>query len=605
MLPMVVGLVLLTTQSGFDWKTSGESGPLDKFSMTANFTGNGMPFEGPIPENSDIKVGKGGRVFARVNVEFYVEQYGKNEEVWSNTCGNMCQGPPPVHKSHEECDRFCDSPCETTHKFESLAHEGFCGWRLSSVEQPFTEAFADAAMLFRKRGMAVDENLDWLTNIRDEFITKANEKAANEKFVFEPKHVGQTPYAPCLTGKFTVSTRKERVMANVMKDLVFQEASNGGYVTVYEMPMGDDVQIPVTQGSDAISGVTTETMVRCLCGNDETALMEDQPAIQLGDHWRTIPISNTKAGFETIGRNMKRGDTQIAAFGESMNGCSFEITGNPMARLYLPAGTLLVPNDNKAQVMILMESYNSSLVASLFPAAKIVRAACTEMSKEEPSPKTKFAIVGANDGNLNRIAEYTANSRFRGPWDQARVWIYTDGATFAEIEKKLNPMISKGTYLFELDRVLKGGISPEKRKKLSSNITLDMIADARCGTTGLNRALPILWKADSKKLMESAPTFAKNWISDSESQGQEMLANVAFFLGIKKQPEARAAARKVLAAVPSNLRSQVAAFGGLESISSGVFSKNKAEVKETVELLKAFDAAKYAKTIELGEERLK
>jgi len=605
MISMLVGLTLLPTQYGFDWTINGENGPLDKFNMTANFSSNGMPFEGPIPEDKDIKLSNRGRVFARINVEFYIEQYGQNVELWSNTCGNQCQGPPPTHKTHEECDRFCDAPCETTHKFEGLAHGGFSGWALDQVSQPFTEAFSEAATLFKKRGMPVDENMDWLTHMRDEYISRANDKATNEKFVFEPKHIGRTPYAPCLTGKFTVTSRNERVMANIMKDLVFQDVVNGEYATVYEMPMGEDVQIPVSQGSDAISGVTTETTIRCLCGSEETALMEDQPALQLGNNWRTIPISNPSAGFETIARNMKRGDTQISAFGESMNGCTFEISGDPMAQLYLPAGTLLVPNDRNAQVMMLMEDYNSSLVASLFPAPKLVRAACTEIGKDEPSPKTKFAIASANDGNLNRLADYTAKSRFRGPWDQARIWMYTDAATFSEIEKKLNPMVTKSTYLLELDRVLKGGISADKRKKLNANISLDMIADFRCGISGLTRALPILWSKDSKKLMESAPTFAANWMKESETPGPEMVISLVHFLGIKKQPEARAAARKVLASVPANLRSKIASLGGLEAISSGVFSKNKSEVKETVDLLKAFGGSNYNQTIEIGEGRLK
>lgn len=604
MLPLLVGLTVLSSQRGFDWAISGEDGPLDKFTMTANFSGNEMPFEGPIPENKDIKLSNRGRVFARINVEFYVEQYGQNVELWSNTCGNQCQGPPPAHKNHEECDRFCDSPCETTHKFEGMAHDGFNGWAIDRVNQPFTEAFAQAALTFRKRGMPVDETMDWLTSIRDEYVSKANNKAANEKFVFEPKHIGRTPYAPCLTGKFTVTSRNERVMANIMRDLVFQDVVNNEYTTVYEMPMGDDVQIPVTDGSSAVSGVTTETTVRCLCGSDETALLDDQPAIQLGNNWRTIPISNPSSGFETIARNMQRGETKVTAFGDSMNACTFEISGNPMTQLYLPAGTLLVPNDRDAQVMMLMEDYNSSLVASLFPAPKLVRAACTEMGKDEPSTKTKFAIAGANDGNLNRLADFTAKSRFRGPWDQARIWMYTDAATFAEIEKKINPMISKSTYLFELDRVLQGGISADKRKKLNANINLDMIADYRCGKGGLTRALPILWSKDSKKLLENAPTFAANWIKESEEQSPAMIANLVHFLGIKKQPEARAAARKVLTAVPSSLRSQIATLGGLETISAGVFSKDKIEVKETVDLLMAFAATNYAQSIEVGEGRL-
>lgn len=601
---LVACLAMVPAQYGFDWTTTGEGGPLKDFSMTANFSSRGMKFEGPIPENPDITLGKTGTVFARVNVEFYVEQYGKGQEVWSNTCGNICQGPPPPHKTHKECDRFCDAPCETTHKFETLAHSGFSGWGLPQVSAPFTEAFAKAAALFRKRNMPVDENLDWLTNIRDTYISQANEKAEKEMYVYEPKHVGREPYQPCLWGKFTVFANPERVMANIMTDLVFQETRNGELVTVYEMPMGEDVQIPVTQAGEAISGPTVETSVQCLCGGEETALMEDQPAMMLGNAWKTFPLSDPGAGYQTLVRNMKWGDAQVTAQGESMTACTFNISGDPMAQLYVPAGTLLVPDNNRDQVMMTVESYNSSLIAGIGSFQKQVRTACTQMGKDEPTSKTKFAIAASSDGNLNRLAQYTVNSRFRGAWDQVRIWTYTEGATYDEIAKKLSPMVAKPVYLLELDRVLKGGISAAKRKKLNANISLEMISDFRCGVGGLNRALPVLWAKDSKKLMSAVPEYAANWIKESETFGPELVANLTHFLGTKKQPEPRAVARAILAKVPAEMRKQVTELGGLESVAVGAFSADKAEVKATVELLKLFGGSMYAETIAFGEGRL-
>jgi len=592
-------------QFGFDWTITGEGGPIKDFSMTANFSSRSRKFEGPIPENANITVGSTGIVFARVNVEFYVQtEVGGTSEVWSNVCGNICQGPPPPHKTHKECDLFCDAPCESTHKFEALAHTGFSGWGLQQVEKPFTEAFAQAADLFRKRNMPVDSNLDWLTSIRDTYISKANEMAEKEMFVYEPKHLGRNPSTPCLWGKFTVFAERERVVAKIMKDLVFQETKNGELVTVYEMPMGDDVYIPVTDAGEVIGSTVVESGVRCLCGGEETALMEDEPAIGLGNTWKSFPISNPNANYQALVKNMKWGEAQVTAQGESMTACTFNISGDPMAQLYLPAGTLLVPDNNRDQVMMVIENYNSSLVAGINPFQDQVRVACTQMGKDEPTSKTKFAIASPTDGNLKRLAQYTVNSRFRGAWDQVRMWIYTDGATYDEIAKKMTPMVAKPTYLQELDRVLKGGISTAKRKKLTDSISLDMIADFRCGVGGLNRALPTLWKKDSKKFMTSAPTFATSWIKESETFGTEMVANLAYFMGLKPQQEARAACRAVLATVPAHLRKQVAELGGLESISVGVFSTDKAEIKSTVDLLKSYGSPLYVNTIGFGEARL-
>lgn len=603
---LVACLMMAPAQFGFDWTIAGEGGPIKDFSMTANFSSRSRKFEGPIPENADITVGSTGIVFARVNVEFYVQtEVGGSSEVWSNVCGNICQGPPPPHKTHKECDLFCDAPCESTHKFETLAHSGFSGWGHQDVERPFTEAFAEAAELFRKRNLPVDSNLDWLTNIRDTYISKVNEMAEKEMFIYEPKHLGRNPSTPCLWGKFTVLAEKERVVAKIMKDLVFQEMKNGDLVTVYEMPMGDDVYVPVTHAGEVIGNTMVESGVRCLCGAEETALMEDEPAIGLGSTWRSFPISNPTAGYQTLVKNMRWGEAQVAVQGDSMTSCTFNISGDPMAQVYVPAGTLLVPDNNRDQVMMVLENYNSSLVAGINPFRNQVRVACTQMGKDEPTSKTKFAIASPTDGNLKRLAQYTVNSRFRGPWDQVRMWIYTEGATFEEIAKKMSPMVAKSTYLQELDRVLKGGISMAKRKKLTDNISLDMIGDFRCGLDGLNRALPVLWKKDSKKLMSSAPVFAAKWISESSDFGPEMVASLAYFMGLKPLPEARAASRAILNSVPANLRKQVADLGGLESVSVGVFSTDKAEIKSTVDLLKLYGSPLYEKSIGLGEERLK
>ncbi|MEI8281784.1 MAG: hypothetical protein WCG75_05210 [Armatimonadota bacterium] len=604
MVLLVACVALLSAQKGFDWATSGETGPLRDFNMTAKFTSAAIPFEGPVPENADVKIAKGGRAYARINVEFYVQQYGAGTEIWKSECGNICQGPPPAHASHENCDRFCDRPCEATHHFEGLAHEGFFGWSLPSVEHPFTEAFADAAKMFKNRGLAVDDNMDWLTEIRDDYISKANGKADKEMFVYDPKHMGQDPYEPCLAGSFSVSALPERVVAVVKKDLVFEEKQGTQFKIVAEVQMGNDALIPVTSGSSGLAIGIKYFGIRCLCGTQTSMRYEGLPGIGIGSKWRSFPISSPSSGYDALAKNMTWGMVHVTSQGESMNNCLISVSGDPMARVHIPAGTMMVPDDKKAQVMMLLDDYDSSLSAGPGGLATQVRTACTEMTKAEPSPNTKFAIASPNDGNLSRLAEFTKKSRFRGPWDQVRVWIYTEGATYAEMEKKLVPMVSKPTYLMELDRVLAGGISSAKRKKLTAAISLDMISDFRCRVEGLTRALPVVWTSNSKKFLDTVPKYAEGWLKESEAQGPEMVATLTHFIGIKKLPEARATARKILLSVPESLRMKVANSGGLEAVSAGVFSANKAEVKATVEVLKAFAPTLYAKSIALGESRM-
>lgn len=605
MLAMIATLALLPQRSGFDWEINGEDGPLDKFTMTANFSSDAVPFEGKVPEIPEVTVGKGGMAYARINVEFYVESYGPWTEVWRESCGNVCQGPPPNHASHEECDRFCDRPCEGTHKFECEAHEGFYGWGLDRYQNPFIESFSNAVQLFRNRGLRVDGNMDWLTTMRNEFISRANEKAEKEKFIFEPKHIGREPYEPCLSGAYWVSIRRERVSALIMKDLVFVEPKNGSYEILAELPMGEDISIPVSDGGFGSPSSGSEWGVKCLCGSQSHSLYEGLPAIGLENAWKSFPISNPQTGFATLVKDMSWRGAQLEINGIDMNACSFEISGNQMPEVFLPAGTILVPNENSTQRMMLMEDMRHTVFAGPGSFQNKIRLACTQMEKKEPTPATKFAIAGTGDGNLKRLAKITSDSLMRGPWDQVRVWMYTDGATYDELSERLSPMVSKPTYLFELDRVLMGGIDPQKRKKLINSITIDMIAQPECGISGLTRALPILWKKDSKKFVSSAPVLATEWAKSSHSKSGEMIACLTSFLGHQKMPEAKATARKILLALPNTRKQEVLTKGGLDSISAGVFSKNLTEVAETVEILKQFSAEGYAQTLQVGESRLK
>ncbi|MCH8274986.1 MAG: hypothetical protein IH851_09370 [Armatimonadetes bacterium] len=87
------------------------------------------------------------------------------------------------------------------------------------------------------------------------------------------------------------------------------------------------------------------------------------------------------------------------------------------------------------------------------------RVACLNMDKKEPRPGIEYTPTISTDSRLTQLAYYAAAQRFRGPWDQARLWIYTDAATRDEINKRLFPPITEGRYLqglYDLHRVAMG-----------------------------------------------------------------------------------------------------------------------------------------------------
>lgn len=86
-----------------------------------------------------------------------------------------------------------------------------------------------------------------------------------------------------------------------------------------------------------------------------------------------------------------------------------------------------------------------------------IRVLCMNMLRHEPNAKEKFRLVPPTNPALTKLAQITHGSRFRGPWDQIRLWIATDHATYDDIGKLLRPLPTRARYLFELVRCIDAG----------------------------------------------------------------------------------------------------------------------------------------------------
>jgi hypothetical protein len=137
-----------------------------------------------------------------------------------------------------------------------------------------------------------------------------------------------------------------------------------------------------------------------------------------------------------------------------------------------PPGTIWVPDTPGYQVMttgsnFMMErAFNSNLYASTqirgFD-ARTMFSMCLNKDLKEPDGKVRYFGYQCSDPVLQALARITDQSRFKGPRDQARLWIYTDKATLEKLNERLLPRISLGRYtqsLFEV--VFFGGFTPEQ-----------------------------------------------------------------------------------------------------------------------------------------------
>ena len=166
-----------------------------------------------------------------------------------------------------------------------------------------------------------------------------------------------------------------------------------------------------------------------------------------------------------------------ATFGGSdMNKIGFQSAddlGIALEFIFEP-GTCFVPDNKDYQVMMYSDQTVSftaqyaNLFASTSPFGQgkaSLKTMCLNMAKKEPAGHVKYYPAVLKDKVLPKLAKIVADSSRRGPWDQARVWIYTDKASLKDIHDRLAPPIAPGYYVRGLRDVNKSGGFEEKDLK--------------------------------------------------------------------------------------------------------------------------------------------
>jgi hypothetical protein len=120
--------------------------------------------------------------------------------------------------------------------------------------------------------------------------------------------------------------------------------------------------------------------------------------------------------------------------------------------IFLPSGTVLVPGKGGVQSMITVDPLllKSSALTSGEVQDKSIAVHCLEIDKDPPGPSTTFTLGRPNDTILRNLAMMTTRSTIRGPWDQARMWIYTDKASLERVNKRLAIGCPPGMYVRSL-----------------------------------------------------------------------------------------------------------------------------------------------------------
>jgi len=152
-----------------------------------------------------------------------------------------------------------------------------------------------------------------------------------------------------------------------------------------------------------------------------------------------------KSGFRILGQDINTVAIQEPNFMETK-----------ISLLYFPTGTVLIPSVSGVQSMILTEPLflapGTQWLASVDPMANAQNLAvhCLEIDKAPPNPSVTFTPSAPADPTLRNLASFSEKSAIKGPWDQARMWIYTDKATLERVNKRLAIGCPPGMYVRSL-----------------------------------------------------------------------------------------------------------------------------------------------------------
>lgn len=370
-------------------------------------------------------------------------------------------------------------------------------------------------MVLREGGWTKREwghrRVEVVRNVRFAFLYRENGKPKSMllETVSVPVGAGWMPQSAFLKESFTPDERDSKDVRDTL----------GGVSIVPPMKMSSTLltfpQFP--KGSGREFSTTTKLTV--------------DPAKYFADVFK----ENGQESFGQLGLDTKYSGADLVGFlrngapiGTGLNSMVFpeiEQEGDPCGMtLTAPPGTMWVPDKPGYQVMTTGSRFNltygfSELTAGVSLQGRDPRTMmtmCLNMNLKEPDGKVRYFPYRPNDGAMKALAEITDGSRFKGPWDQARLWTYTDRAPLAELNKRLLPRVNLRQYAEGLmDIVRIGGFSSEevvKRKMLLPE------------ALGASRGTPELMAWAVAVLEEHDPKGVAQWLKEGPKELLEKLS---------------------------------------------------------------------------------
>lgn len=567
------------------------------------------------------------QVFFSARIQIY--DTPETEQTTRLGCGNDCDDEAG-HAGHASCDTMCCEYCYYPHQFsltpkihyeranpsllDSSRVLGFPGMSAGmhtrgELRQKYgihPESLGD--LFFRINNDAYDRTLGFMLNIPLETI-QAEENPKPPAVKIKLDHWVPMDL-PCVYHARGFGLKKLEVRITNVTRVVGNFPSGAVNDVIEEGPftMGA-IWMPQIQPINDYG-----QKVDCFCHPRlKIEGFDLRPQYRMGELTRPFPASETRTaaaqktnGFEGFLFNASGIDINRA-------NVSFEAPVNQYAGFTIPVGTRLIPDDKSVQEMVTVTGISldtesgdaanyGGYLASLIPVSTnpervtrsaTVRVHCAEFQKKEPGPNTRFTVRSGRDDLLLGVLQFYEKSDNRGPWDQARTWIYTDKTSFSEINKRITSGVTRYQYLNALHDVSSVGAldmeDPKAVKLLEPELLLGMGARLEAVEWLLLNLAFTNPKGLTDFLDKNAPAFHLVFQGQLRESGIKHVGAITRSLLISPNYIIRrAGGRFAIAAVPEAAREAFWQGGGLDFLGSLVWSEKEEDILQGLEVLEAY-----------------
>lgn len=190
-----------------------------------------------------------------------------------------------------------------------------------------------------------------------------------------------------------------------------------------------------------------------------------------------------------------------------------------------------------------------------------IKVMCLDIDKKEPTSSIPFKLRTATDPVRKQISKQITKAFAKGPWDQAKLWVYNDGATYGQIEKKLILPPTMGQFVKALYELAQAGVDFD-RDKFGKVLEPRLLASKCASTEAVKWFIKRLVDKDGASLrswaMGNGRSMSEMLGPNSKSDDVKHFALVANELASSYSTDGRGAALALMEEVPAEFRGKLA-----------------------------------------------